>query len=142
MDLISEDDACKISFVMALKDTLNVVSGKWKLAIVCTLLRGTRRFSDIERLLAGISSRMLARELRELEINGIVARVPCSDAAKVTSYQLTPSGQKLEQVIIGMAQWGVLHRAAAAELLALPRRHAVEKADTSTHGEGARNAHL
>lgn len=39
MDLISEDDACKISFVMALKDTLNVVGGRWKLAIVCTMRR-------------------------------------------------------------------------------------------------------
>jgi DNA-binding HxlR family transcriptional regulator len=113
---LSEEDACKQSFVTAIKDALNVVSGKWKLAIVCTLLRGPRRFNEIERLLAGLTPRMLARELRELEVNGVVQRVvvgPGAGAAR--SYQLTPSGQALEAVIVGMAQWGVEHRVLTAQ---------------------------
>ena len=39
---LSGEDACKLSFVTAIKDSLNVVSGKWKLAIICTMLRGPR----------------------------------------------------------------------------------------------------
>jgi DNA-binding HxlR family transcriptional regulator len=109
---LSEDDACKMSFVTAIKDALNVVSGKWKLAIVCTLLRGPRRFNEIERLLNGLSARMLARELRELEINGVVERVTApSSPVSARCYQLTASGQNLEAVIVGMATWGVEHRA-------------------------------
>jgi DNA-binding HxlR family transcriptional regulator len=109
---LSEEDACKMSFVTAIKDALNVVSGKWKLAIVCTLLRGPRRFNEIERLLNGLSPRMLARELRELEINGVVERVAAlAPPASVHSYQLTASGKGLEAVIVGMATWGVEHRA-------------------------------
>ena len=111
---LTEAEACKVSFVTAIKDALNVVSGKWKLAIVCTMLRGPRRFNEMERLLQGLSPRMLARELRELEVNGVVQRLALEDgAAKARSYQLTPSGQNLESVIIGMAQWGVDHRALA-----------------------------
>ena len=113
---LSEEDACKLSFVTAIKDALNVVSGKWKLAIVCTMLRGPRRFNEIERLLNGLSPRMLARELRELEVNGVVQRFTVGNSAgAIACYQLTPSGQNLEAVIVGMAQWGVEHRVLAAQ---------------------------
>jgi DNA-binding HxlR family transcriptional regulator len=114
MNQISEDEACKAAFVMAIKDALNVVSGKWKLAIVCTMLRGPRRFNEIERLLNGLTPRMLARELRELEINGVVMRTAAGRSASARSYELTASGQQLEGVIISMAEWGVQHRAAIA----------------------------
>lgn len=116
MNQISEEDACKIAFVMAIKDALNVVSGKWKLAILCTLLRGPRRFNEIERLLHGLSPRMLARELRELEINGVVSRIQTETTpTPVNSYQLTESGQKLEAVIVSMADWGVQHRVSTVQ---------------------------
>lgn len=112
MNQISEEDACKVAFVMAIKDALNVVSGKWKLAILCTLLKGPRRFNEIERLLNGLSPRMLARELRELEVNAVVSRTSLEPSAgAVRSYQLTESGKKLESLIVNMAEWGVQHRA-------------------------------
>lgn len=110
MNQISEDDACKMAFVMAIKDALNVVSGKWKLAIVCTMLRGPRRFNEMERLLNGLTPRMLARELRELEVNGVVTRATTGASSVARSYALTASGRQLEGVIISMAQWGVQHR--------------------------------
>jgi DNA-binding HxlR family transcriptional regulator len=110
MEIDPEDhDLCKKAFVMAIRDALNVVSGKWKLAIVCTLLSGPKGFADIERLLATISPRMLSRELRELEVNGAVTR-DCSDG-KLGKYVLTPSGRKLEQVVFMLASWGQEHRA-------------------------------
>ena len=110
MNQLSEEDACKVAFVMAIKDALNVVSGKWKLAIVCTMLRGPRRFNEIERLLSGLSPRMLARELRELEVNGVVTRAALT-VNDARCYELTESGQTLEHVIVSMSEWGVQHRA-------------------------------
>jgi len=131
MDQISEDEACKLAFVMAIKDALNVVSGKWKLAIVCTMLRGPRRFNEMERLLNGLTPRMLARELRELEVNGVVTRTTAGASANATrSYELTASGQQLEGVIISMAEWGVQHRVQTAKTLmdgALQARPAVSE---------------
>lgn len=113
-ELEPEDhDLCKKSFVMAIRDALNVVSGKWKLPIICTLLSGPKGFADIERLLASISPRMLARELRELELNGAITRSEGSaDGSRGRHcYILTPSGQELEQVIFMLADWGQTHRA-------------------------------
>lgn len=118
MNRIEEDEACKQAFVMAIKDALNVVSGKWKLAIVCTMLRGPRRFNEMERLLNGLTPRMLARELRELEVNGVVTRMASGTSANaVRSYELTASGKQLEGVIISMAEWGVQHRVQTTQAL-------------------------
>lgn len=111
MEIDPEDhDLCKKAFVLAIRDALNVVSGKWKLAIVCTLLSGPKGFADIERLLATISPRMLSRELRELEVNGAVTRD--GPDGKSGKYVLTPSGTKLEEVVFMLARWGQEHRAA------------------------------
>ena len=70
---------------------------------------------------------MLARELRELEVNGVVQRFTVTTApSTVASYQLTQSGQNLEAVIVGMAQWGVEHRALAAKKSAASSSEAVQ----------------
>ncbi|MCL4066443.1 helix-turn-helix transcriptional regulator [Pseudomonas sp. GX19020] len=125
MELEPEDnELCKKAFVMAIRDALNVVSGKWKLAIICTLLSGPKGFADIERLLATISPRMLARELRELEVNGAItrpdpaqhgqARQGVAQAGRGGRYQLTPSGRALEKVVFMLADWGKEHRALSA----------------------------
>lgn len=104
-------DVCKATFVMAVKDAVNVVSGKWKLAIVCALLQDDQRFGDLERLLAGITPRSLSKDLKELELNGIISRKLVDGTDSVTvRYGLTRSGRSLEKVIMEMASWGQLHR--------------------------------
>lgn len=119
MEIEPEDhDLCKKAFVMAIRDALNVVSGKWKLAIVCTLLSGPKGFADIERLLATISPRMLSRELRELEVNGAIERTGAD--GKTGKYTLTTSGKRLEQVVFMLATWGAEHRAELGQPLAAP----------------------
>lgn len=99
---------------MAIRDALNVVSGKWKLAIICTLLSGPKGFADIERLLGTISPRMLSRELRELEVNGAVTRKPVEGNGRGHQYVLTASGRKLEDIVFMLASWGAEHRAATS----------------------------
>jgi DNA-binding HxlR family transcriptional regulator len=106
---LSESDLCKRSFVLAIKDAISVVSGKWRLAIVCTLLSGPKRFAEIGRLMGAITPRMLSKELRELELEGVVVKV--DGTRRTRKYQLTESGAKLEEVIILMASWGKMHRA-------------------------------
>lgn len=106
------EEYCRRAFVLAIKDALAVVSGKWKLAIVCALLTGPQGFAELERLLPGISPRMLSRELRELEVNGVICRLsPPRGPARFAKYALTPSGARLQGIIEAMAQWGVDHRA-------------------------------
>jgi DNA-binding HxlR family transcriptional regulator len=104
-------ESCSASFVVALKDALNVINGKWKLAIVCILLEEQRRFKDIEHLITGITPRMVSKELKELEINGIIKKVEViENGLSITKYGLTESGKNLEDVIVMMVKWGKEHR--------------------------------
>jgi DNA-binding HxlR family transcriptional regulator len=110
--IFSEEELCRRTFVLAITDTMNVVSGKWKLPIVCTLLSGEKSFSEIERLLQTVTPRMLSRELRELELNGVIVRMSAHlGVLSKPKYALTRSGTEIESVIVAMATWGKSHRA-------------------------------
>lgn len=103
---------CPKEFVLALNDTLNVVNGKWKLAIVSTLLWEKKRFSEIKTNIGAITPRMLSKELKELEANGVVTRKVFDTTPVVVEYQLTESGRLLSEVIEKMVDWGMTHREA------------------------------
>lgn len=103
---------CPREYVLALNDALNAVSGKWKLAIVSTLFLEAKRFSDIRRIIPSITPRMISKELKELEINGIITRTVYDTTPVLVEYELTPSGRKLNGVIDKMIEWGLLHREA------------------------------
>jgi len=107
------EDVCNMQFISALKNTLNVVNGKWKLAIVATLIKRKRRFNDIERLLPGITPKMISKELKELELNSVVTKIKTFDETSgktVIMYDLTESGRALEALMLQMAMWGKQHR--------------------------------
>ncbi|NIK73587.1 DNA-binding HxlR family transcriptional regulator [Thermonema lapsum] len=65
---------CSETFVLAVNDTMNVINGKWKLPIIGSLLYGKKRFKELEREIPKITPRMLSKELKDLELNGIVKR--------------------------------------------------------------------
>lgn len=101
---------CPQQYVLALSDTLNVVSGKWKLPIVASLLRGNRRFKDLQDSITKITPRMLSKELKELEINGLVERKVYDRTPVLIEYKLTESGKNIVSVIDAMIDWGLTHR--------------------------------
>ena len=110
---LSEADQCNVKFIVALKNAMNVINGKWKLAIIATMIKQPRRFNEIERLLQGITPRMISKELKELELNNVVMKIESIDpetGKKVAMYDLTASGQKLEGLMVQMATWGQMHR--------------------------------
>ena len=107
------EDECNMQFIAALKNALNVVNGKWKLAIVATLLKKQRRFNEIERLLPGITPKMISKELKELELNKVIMKVQKIDeisGRSVVLYDLTDSGKGLEKLMVQMATWGQQHK--------------------------------
>ena len=76
--------------------TLRLLEGRWKLVIVFQLFDGqARRFSDLEKLITGISQKMLAQQLRQLEDDGIVARTVHEQMPPKVDYRLTEWGQML-----------------------------------------------
>lgn len=101
---------CSASYVQALKDTLGVISGKWKLPIIGSLLYGTKRFRELERAIPQITPRMLSKELKDLELHGIVNRNVYDSTPVVVEYELTESGRSLSAVMDVMVEWGLQHR--------------------------------
>lgn len=101
---------CSSSFILALNDTLQVINGKWKLPIVGSLFFGKKRFKELERDIPGITPRMLSKELKDLEINGIVTRTVYDTIPVTVEYELTQSGQSFSKVLDVMVEWGLQHR--------------------------------
>lgn len=102
---------CPKSYILALMDTLNVIDGKWKLPIIASLLRGVTRFKDLLDRIENITPRMLSKELKELEINGLVERKVYNQTPVLIEYRLTISGKEITSVIDAMINWGIMHRA-------------------------------
>ncbi|HNR41851.1 MAG TPA: helix-turn-helix domain-containing protein [Bacteroidales bacterium] len=105
-----EIKACPVRCVLAINDTLNVITGKWKLPIIGSLLYNKKRFTEIQQNIPKITPRMLSRELKELELNGMIKRTVVSTTPVTVEYELTDSGLKIREVLDKMLQWGIQHR--------------------------------
>ena len=84
-----------------------IFSAKWTTLIVRELLGGTRRYSELQYALLGVSPKVLAARLRMLEGAGLITRKVYACVPPKTEYSLTPLGQEMEQVIRAMADFGV-----------------------------------
>ena len=94
---------------LAIQDTLDAVGGKWKLVLLSILRTGKKRFKELSRE-ADISPRILAKELRELEMNDLVSRTVCDTRPITVEYALTPYSETLSEVLNAMNKWGHQHR--------------------------------
>lgn len=101
---------CSANYILAVNDTINVINGKWKTPIMASLFFGAKRFSEIEKDIPKINPRMLSKELRDLEANGIITRTVYDTVPVTVEYQLTKSGHSFRQVLDVMLEWGLEHR--------------------------------
>jgi len=101
---------CSSTYILAVNDTINVINGKWKAAIISSLFFGKKRYGEIEKDIPKISPRMLSKELRDLESNGIVLRKVYSTIPITVEYELTKSGHEFRKVLDVMLEWGLEHR--------------------------------
>ncbi|WP_158796652.1 helix-turn-helix domain-containing protein [Pedobacter sp. L105] len=105
-----DSKSCETERGLAFLDVLNVVSGKWKMVLICIIQQDKLRFSVIQKLIPEISPRMLSRELKELELNGIVKRTMYDTKPVTIEYSITDSAKELVPIIMEMVAWGVGHR--------------------------------
>jgi DNA-binding HxlR family transcriptional regulator len=96
--------------ILATLDAMDVLNGKWKVSILMSLYYGDMKFMELQQEVAGISGKMLSRELKLLETNQLVRRTVMNTQPVTVSYSLTPYGKTLETVINAMADWGLKHR--------------------------------
>jgi len=86
--------------------TAEIIGNKWTPLIVRDLARGERRFSQLERSLAGISPKTLSERLKRLEEAGVVTRSCYAEVPPRVEYALTPKGYALLPVIESMRAFG------------------------------------
>lgn len=95
----------------AVQDSMDVLNGKWKIAIISSIcFYNQRRFSEILNDVEGISNRMLSKELKELEINKLIIRTVLDTQPVTVHYQLTEHGLTLKTIINNLTEWGIAHR--------------------------------
>ncbi len=96
--------------IQALQDTIYVIGGKWKLPIINSICNGNHRFREIERSIPGITTRMLSRELKEMELNKLIRRIEDPDFPSKVEYVSTEYCKSFGNIILEMISWGKQHR--------------------------------
>ncbi|CAN5280003.1 helix-turn-helix domain-containing protein [soil metagenome] len=79
---------------------------RWTVLVVRELMAGSTRFNDLRRGVPRMSPALLSQRLKELEVAGIVRRIPSSREPGVSEYHLTDSGRELEAIVGAMGIWG------------------------------------
>jgi DNA-binding HxlR family transcriptional regulator len=90
----------------SLRDVLDIIGGKWSMPIIYILSKGKMRFKEIERSVEGINTRMLVKELKNMEVNGIITREVFATVPPTVEYTLTQKGEKLLPSIVSLHKWG------------------------------------
>lgn len=108
-ELLLDKEVC-FSKTRGISDAMYVLHGKWKFPLLFTLRQNPMRFNEILAALEGLSSKVLAKELRELELNGLVARKVLSVKPAAIIYEATPYSDTLHDVLFGLSEWGEHHK--------------------------------
>lgn len=96
--------------IKALQDAMYVIGGKWRLPIICSLCNGNKRFRDLQRSIPTITTRMLSRELKEMEMNKLITRTVYPDSPVLVEYEVTDYCKSFGSLILEMIKWGKEHR--------------------------------
>lgn len=100
---------CKAN-LNSIADALFVIGGKWNLRIIVALKEGNKRFNELQRLVDGISAKVLSAELKGLELNGFVRRIVYTGTPVVVEYELTEYSETLDEVLHALSSWGAEHK--------------------------------
>jgi DNA-binding HxlR family transcriptional regulator len=97
------------------KLTADIIGGKWKPLIIFLLEDKTRRFGELQKLIPGMTKKMLTQHLRELERDEIIHRKVYAEVPPKVEYSLTKHGESLKPILKLMSAWGSKHRARYGE---------------------------
>jgi DNA-binding HxlR family transcriptional regulator len=103
------DASSRLPPTLGVETALRVLGGKWKVLIVWHLRGETRRYGTLRRLMPEITEKMLIRQLRELEQDGIIARYDYQSVPPHVEYTVTEYGQSLYPLLDGLCKWGWKH---------------------------------
>ncbi len=117
-----------------IREVLDRIGDKWTMLVISTLSAGSRRYSDLQASIPGISQRMLTQTLKHLERDGLITRTAYAEVPPRVEYELTDLGRSLEDAVMAMAGWAASHHSeiasnrAASELTGVGRAKAAASA--------------
>ncbi|MER7133863.1 winged helix-turn-helix transcriptional regulator [Streptosporangium saharense] len=97
------------AYVCGIDAAMDVIGGKWKVLIIWALDKQACRFGELRRLVPGVTEKVLASQLRELEGDGIVHREVYAEVPPRVEYSLTPLGYSLNEALDPLGAWGRKH---------------------------------
>jgi DNA-binding HxlR family transcriptional regulator len=97
-----DDHQCRL-----FQASVELIGHRWSSAILLAVARGAHRFSEIRASVPGLSDRMLAQRLKELDAAGILAREVVPTMPVQVTYRLTPQGSELMASLQPLVQWGL-----------------------------------
>ncbi|MGY0037423.1 winged helix-turn-helix transcriptional regulator [Pedobacter sp. NJ-S-72] len=106
---LPDNEECAHSLKNVL-DALYVINGKWKLAVILCLVQSSKRFNELQNEITGISSKVLAKELKDLELNDFISRNVYPTTPVSIIYEATEYSRTLKNVIGELSVWGEQHR--------------------------------
>lgn len=99
------------NYMIPVRDALEVFSGKWKIPIITALnFYEQCGFKELERIVEGITPKMLSKELKFLEDNQLIKRTVENTRPVTVSYSITEYGKTCRSVMAVLYEWGVNHR--------------------------------
>ena len=99
-------DRYNCNFGCPVEATLELIGGKWKGVILYHLLERTYRFGELKKLMPGVTQRMLTKQLRELEGDGIIHRKVYAEVPPRVEYSLTEKSKALAPILGKVIEWG------------------------------------
>ena len=93
-------------YILGIEATLEIFGGKWKALITYILTFGTKRTGELQRLIPGISQKVLIEKLKELEKDGIIEKHVYEEMPPKVEYKLTEYGQSFSNILYAMYFWG------------------------------------
>ena len=94
------------TYICPVEAAMDVIGGKYKAMIVYELIDGTKRYSEIQKGVPQATPRMLSKQLKELEADGVINRVLYPVVPPKTEYSLTELGRTLVPIVEDLCSWG------------------------------------